>query len=412
MAKTQITFQGFPITLEYRKGEYREGKSPDGKPWRRQLHAHYGYIKGTTGLDDEEADVYLGTDKDAEQVYAITQMKAPDFDEVDEQKFMLGFADEESAKACYLKHYPDPKILGECKALALDDFKEKVMATSETAKKVAARLVELGLGMSARGEKRAGLFGDITIGALIGNTAGRATGFALGKDVNQSADYGLVAGGVVGALNQDRARLGRTAFDLASGAAQGHLLESAGRAALDYAPELIGGGVGALFANDRLPKTAAQRIDYIFPSYHDSTEDEKRKFAGILSRAMGRGRGAARGASLPSPKAPPVPKPNPPANTVVAGGGAAKPPATPPIPKVNKDANVGATTIRGGDPVRKPGIITPGRVASAAVVGTGALALGAGYQGINAASNLVAAHGGGAGHAYDAPVITGQGRAF
>lgn len=60
------------------------------------------------------------------KIFVITQLKAPNFKDVDEQKVMLGFQSAVEAKAAYLDHYNDKRFFGSLKELDLDDFKEKL----------------------------------------------------------------------------------------------------------------------------------------------------------------------------------------------------------------------------------------------------------------------------------------------
>lgn len=134
-----VSFAGLPLTLEYTKGDMRSGKSKDGKQWFRKMHHGYGYIRKTKGTDGEHLDVYLGPNDEvaAPSVFVVDQMKGPDFKKFDEQKFMLGFRDIESAKAGYLKHYPDARFLGKIKAMSMPKFKEKAFNKMNFGKKVA-----------------------------------------------------------------------------------------------------------------------------------------------------------------------------------------------------------------------------------------------------------------------------------
>lgn len=105
------------------------------------MKADYGRIVGTRGLDRDPLDVYVGEEAGPEVVYVIDQMKGPDFEELDEQKFMLGFASLESAKKTYLAHYPNPKILGGIKAVPFPEFLhyvEKAMQKKSDPEKLAA----------------------------------------------------------------------------------------------------------------------------------------------------------------------------------------------------------------------------------------------------------------------------------
>jgi outer membrane lipoprotein SlyB len=431
MAKLEsATFQDFPLALEYRKGDTRSGTSPAGKAWSQVMQADYGYIKGTKGLDGDACDVYVGTDEEATEVYCITQLKAPDFKTTDEQKFMLGFPDAATAKATYLKHYPDPKIFGGMKALKLEDFRSKVMATSEQAKKVAMKYLELELGMRERGEKTAGDFTNVTIGALIGATTGRITGALLGRDSSSSVNAGALGGGLSGAFTSDAGKHARTILDLARSADSGDLMNAVGRAAVTYSPEAIGGAGSAMFfarpagpsaRQQFLMAQNQQKVAELVPSFAYLTESEKVAFlGGVLSSPATRrltaavGGGAAkpaRGGLFQSPATrrlrsaatasppPPVPKPVTPKPAAPANTAAR------PVPKTNP----GVAVVPAQAPAPRKPLITAGRAATVGALGVGALGLYGGYKGINAASSLVSHTGG---EPYAASSVPGSQRPF
>lgn len=116
-------FQGFQIVVENEKGTSRHWKDRDGQEGETKMLYDYGYINGYHGVDGDEVDVYVGPDEDAEFVYVIHQMAKPDFTEHDEDKVMMGFKDEQTAKEAYLKHYDDEAFYGGMSAMRLDDFK-------------------------------------------------------------------------------------------------------------------------------------------------------------------------------------------------------------------------------------------------------------------------------------------------
>ena len=120
-------FQGLPISIENRKGSKRHWYDPHNKTeGTTTMEFPYGYIRGTLGTDGDHVDVYVGDDKEADKVFVITQMKAPSFKEVDEQKCMLGFSSGKEAKAAYIRHYNNPKFFGKMKTMAMDEFKSKL----------------------------------------------------------------------------------------------------------------------------------------------------------------------------------------------------------------------------------------------------------------------------------------------
>lgn len=147
---------GLPLIIEYRAGDLRGGTGADGKPWVRKLHCAYGEVQKTEGMDGDPLDVYIGPALDSEKVFAITQMKAPAFKVVDEQKFMLGFHTMAKARATYLAHYPDERILGSIVEMPLAKFQEKAMDPKQEGKKLSSlrRFIEVNLHREAAGEEK------------------------------------------------------------------------------------------------------------------------------------------------------------------------------------------------------------------------------------------------------------------
>ena len=119
-----IKHQGIPIAVENRIGSVRKGVDKDGKPWRTEMKAPYGYVKGTKGADGEEVDVYVGPKKDATHAYVVHQKK--DDGSYDEDKAILGVGSEAEAKKLYLEHYNTDKYLGPIKEVPIERFKELV----------------------------------------------------------------------------------------------------------------------------------------------------------------------------------------------------------------------------------------------------------------------------------------------
>jgi hypothetical protein len=123
----RTAFQGLPISVENRAGSYRYWYDPHAEEEGKTKQKYpYGYIRSTLGTDGDEVDIYLGPEKDSETVFVVTQHKAPEFKEVDEQKVMLGFSSAKAAKAAYLKHFDDPRFFGSMKELTMDEFKKKL----------------------------------------------------------------------------------------------------------------------------------------------------------------------------------------------------------------------------------------------------------------------------------------------
>ncbi len=101
-AKGSARLHGMPITIETPMFQSRRGKQ-DGVPWSVLCMAHYGYITGTKGADGDAVDIFIGPVPESLQVFVINQVSRDGA--FDEHKVMLGFADEQSARAAYLNSY-------------------------------------------------------------------------------------------------------------------------------------------------------------------------------------------------------------------------------------------------------------------------------------------------------------------
>lgn len=120
-------FQGMPISIEQKKGSVRHWHDPHNDTDGTTKMAYpYGYVRGTLGLDGDAVDVFLGPSEDSDKVFVVTQMKAPEFKAVDEQKVMLGFHSASEAKAAYLHHYDNPAFFGSMKQLSVASFKQQL----------------------------------------------------------------------------------------------------------------------------------------------------------------------------------------------------------------------------------------------------------------------------------------------
>lgn len=123
-------FAGFNVSIENKKGSYREGTDSNGHKWRVKMYHDYGYIRGTVGTDGDHLDVYLGPNENAKKVYIVHQQD-PDTKKYDEDKCMLGFDTLEDAKAAYLKQYDRPGFLQSITTMDLEEFREKALKTNK-----------------------------------------------------------------------------------------------------------------------------------------------------------------------------------------------------------------------------------------------------------------------------------------
>lgn len=129
--KLRMDWHGLRIAIEHPEGTVREGVDETGKPWRTVFRYAYGEILGTTGMDGDPVDVFIGNYPDAPEVYVVQQMKRKQWDVADEQKCMINFASIDEARDAYLSHYDDPRFFGGITALPVAEFIAKVRATRE-----------------------------------------------------------------------------------------------------------------------------------------------------------------------------------------------------------------------------------------------------------------------------------------
>lgn len=118
-------FQGLPISIENRKGSIRSGVNQDGEEWQSKMFHAYGYIRGTVGVDGDHVDCFIGPNPKSRTVFVIHQ-KNPQTKAYDEDKCMLGFDDEISARDAFLACYDDWRFLGPITTMDIDEFKRKI----------------------------------------------------------------------------------------------------------------------------------------------------------------------------------------------------------------------------------------------------------------------------------------------
>jgi hypothetical protein len=123
---------GLPIAIENQVGSVRKGVDRDGKPWRTEMKAPYGYIKGTQGADGEGVDVYLGPNKDATHAHVVHQKKHDG--SYDEDKVILGVGSKEEAKKLYLQHYNTDRFLGPISKVTIERLKELIASKKKLTK--------------------------------------------------------------------------------------------------------------------------------------------------------------------------------------------------------------------------------------------------------------------------------------
>ena len=115
----EIVFQGLPITIENDEGSIRNWKNESGETGQVEMFYRYGYINNTVGIDNEEIDCFIGKNPYASNVYVI-RLGLDD----KEEKIMLGFDNQDSARDAFLSHYQDQAYLGEITEMPMYLFKE------------------------------------------------------------------------------------------------------------------------------------------------------------------------------------------------------------------------------------------------------------------------------------------------
>lgn len=120
--KGHIKVHGLDIAVENPRGSERRGTDPDGKEWAHTMSDHYGYIKRTTGADNENIDTYVGNSPESEQVFIVDQIdqKTGGFDE---HKVMMGFNSKEDAIQAYSSNFDKGWKVGAVRAMNKDEFK-------------------------------------------------------------------------------------------------------------------------------------------------------------------------------------------------------------------------------------------------------------------------------------------------
>lgn len=122
-----MEYQGLKIYIEYPKGSVKKWHDPyTGDEYPSYQSFDYGYIENTLGLDGEEVDVFVGPNPHSTVVFIVTQSKAPDFIEVDEQKVFLGFDTEEQVKDSYKSQYHDPRFFRHLTTMTMDEFADRL----------------------------------------------------------------------------------------------------------------------------------------------------------------------------------------------------------------------------------------------------------------------------------------------
>ena len=129
--KKRLKWKGMNVSIENPAGTVRKWKcdhtGQEGGTW---MAYDYGYLRATEATDGDAVDVFMGPDPDnAQMVYVVRQMRAPDFRFYDEDKCMIGFSSGQAARQAYQCHYDRSGFLGTMDAFPVDAFLAAVKAT-------------------------------------------------------------------------------------------------------------------------------------------------------------------------------------------------------------------------------------------------------------------------------------------
>ncbi|WP_291345686.1 MULTISPECIES: PLxRFG domain-containing protein [unclassified Acinetobacter] len=133
--KGHIKVNNLDIAVENPQGSERSGTDPDGNEWSHNMSDHYGYIKRTTGADQEHIDTYVGKNPESENVFIVDQIDQGS-GRFDEHKVMLGFDSQEEAITAYKSNFDKGWKVGPVTQMSKDQFKDW-LKNSDTSKPVA-----------------------------------------------------------------------------------------------------------------------------------------------------------------------------------------------------------------------------------------------------------------------------------
>lgn len=137
--KDHISIHGLNISIENAKGSVRSGISKDGKKWSVKMPAQYGYIKGSTGADEDHIDVYVGPNHKSDKVFVVNQKDA-ETGAFDEHKSFICFSGLPQVKNTFMKAFSDGKgknRMGHITEMSILEFKKFIEAETDRNTKAA-----------------------------------------------------------------------------------------------------------------------------------------------------------------------------------------------------------------------------------------------------------------------------------
>lgn len=124
--KGHVRIAGLDISVENPEGSTRSGVSDAGKAWSTTMEHHYGYIRGTVGMDKDHVDTFIkpGTPDNFDGHAFVVDQIDPKTGAADEHKVLLGFDSQQEAQKAYEANYEKGwKGMGAITPTSMADFK-------------------------------------------------------------------------------------------------------------------------------------------------------------------------------------------------------------------------------------------------------------------------------------------------
>lgn len=118
------TIGGLDVSIENPEGSVRRAKKDAPVQWETKMRHHYGYFRGTVGMDGDHVDTFIkpGTPENFDGTVFVVDQNHPD-GKPDEHKVMLGFGTVDEAKQAYHDNYTKGwKGYGGIVAMPMTDF--------------------------------------------------------------------------------------------------------------------------------------------------------------------------------------------------------------------------------------------------------------------------------------------------
>lgn len=164
--KGHVRLHGLDVTIENPRGSVRT--AVDGS-WSRRMPYDYGYLKRTTGADQDGVDVFIGDHPASQLVFVVDQVDRDGA--FDEHKVILGALTEAEARQIYASAYPAGWRIGPVTSLTMDQFKAW-LRDGDQAKPLAPRVRLVIKARPATDPRQMSLFGG-TPGSIRNNPTNR-----------------------------------------------------------------------------------------------------------------------------------------------------------------------------------------------------------------------------------------------